>query len=256
MTNPRRGRASVAGEHVRARDPTCGAVSATAGQAAPTAGAERPADYRYGAVFACAAVVLVFIVVAPAAEWSRAVALALEGLALIVAVATSRAGRQKRRARATAVGTAAVLLVLGVATGLVPIYAATVLSAFTGVAVSFALVGGLVGLIRRHGVTLRAVAGALAIYLQVGLIFAWTIGFVAHVDSGPYFGPAGDGTQSDHVYFSFTVLTTTGFGDLTAAEPVGRALAVVEMLSGQLYLVTVIGVLVGGLAGRRVRGGA
>ena len=46
------------------------------------------------------------------------------------------------------------------------------------------------------------------------------------------------------------MLTTTGFGDLTAAEPVGRALAVLEMLVGQLYLVTVIGVLIGSF-GRR-----
>jgi hypothetical protein len=52
------------------------------------------------------------------------------------------------------------------------------------------------------------------------------------------------------VYYSFTVLTTTGFGDLTAVTPVGQALAVVEMLVGQLYLVTVIGVIVGDLAGR------
>ena len=95
------------------------------------------------------------------------------------------------------------------------------------------------------------VAGALAIYLQLGLMFAWLIGFVAHVDSAPYFAQGGDGSQSDRVYFSFTVMTTTGFGDLTAAEPVGRGLAVVEMLAGQLYLVTVIGLLVGGLVGRR-----
>jgi hypothetical protein len=52
------------------------------------------------------------------------------------------------------------------------------------------------------------------------------------------------------VYYSFTVLTTTGFGDLTAATPVGQALSVVEMLIGQIYLVTVIGVLVGNFAGR------
>jgi hypothetical protein len=53
------------------------------------------------------------------------------------------------------------------------------------------------------------------------------------------------------VYFSFTVLTTTGFGDFTAATSVGHALAVVEMLLGQLYLVTVIGILVGNLARQR-----
>jgi hypothetical protein len=215
--------------------------------------AERPAEYRYGAVFACTATVLVFLVVAPAADWSRAMALALQGLALLVAVATSRARPHVRRARATAVGAAAALLVLGVAVGLVPTIAAAALSGLTGIAASLALVGGLIALVRRYGVTLQAVAGALAIYLQVGLIFAWMIGFVAHVDSAPYFDQGGDGTQSDRVYFSFTVLTTTGFGDLTAAEPVGHALAVVEMLGGQLYLVTVIGVLVGGLVGRRQR---
>jgi hypothetical protein len=46
------------------------------------------------------------------------------------------------------------------------------------------------------------------------------------------------------------VLTTTGFGDLTAASPLGHALAVLEMLVGQLYLVTVIGILIGSF-GRR-----
>jgi len=47
------------------------------------------------------------------------------------------------------------------------------------------------------------------------------------------------------VYYSFTVLTTTGFGDYTAAQPFGHALSVLEMLTGQLYLVTVIGIVVG-----------
>ncbi len=47
------------------------------------------------------------------------------------------------------------------------------------------------------------------------------------------------------------MLTTTGFGDLSAATHLGRALAVVEMLVGQIYLVTVIGVLVGNFAGRQ-----
>ena len=66
------------------------------------------------------------------------------------------------------------------------------------------------------------------------------------------FGMTGgaDVTQSSRVYFSFTTLTTTGYGDYTPATSAGHALAVVEMLVGQLYLVTVIGVLVGSF-GRR-----
>ena len=51
--------------------------------------------------------------------------------------------------------------------------------------------------------------------------------------------------------YSFTVLTTTGFGDYTAAQPFGHALAVLEMLIGQLYLVTVIGIVVANFASRR-----
>jgi hypothetical protein len=212
---------------------------------------QRAPEYRYGGVFLCAAVALVFLVMAPATDWARAVALALESLALFVAVATSRERPFVRPARATAIGVCAVLLVAGVAAGLLSPAVATALSAIAGTGASLAIVGGLVRWVRQSGVTLQAVAGALAIYLQLGLIFAWTIGFVAHVDGAPYFAQGGDGTQADRVYYSFTVLTTTGFGDLTAAEPIGRALAVAEMLGGQLYLVTVIGVLVGGLVGRR-----
>ena len=212
---------------------------------------ERAPEYRYGAVFACAAAALVVLVIAPTNDLGRAIALALESLALFIAVATSRERRSVRRARAVIVAVGAALVVGGVAAGVVSPEGASALSALAGISASLALVGGLVSLVRQHGVTLQAVAGALAIYLQLGLIFAWVIGFIAHVDDVPYFAQGGDGSQTDRVYFSFTVLTTTGFGDLTAAQPVGRALAVVEMLGGQLYLVTVIGVLVGGLVGRR-----
>jgi hypothetical protein len=65
------------------------------------------------------------------------------------------------------------------------------------------------------------------------------------VDPNAYFAQGTSGTDGQRVYFSFTVLTTTGFGDLSVAGPIGRALAVLEMLTGQLYLVTVIGVVVG-----------
>ena len=209
------------------------------------------AAYRYGAVLLCTVAVLVFLIVAPSADWSRAVALAIQALALLVAVATSRARADVRRTRVALGAAVTVVVVAGTAAGSIPAGAATAVGTFVGVAVPLAIIGGLVRLVRQHGVTMQAVAGALAIYLQLGLIFAWTIGLVAHLGSASYFEQGGDGTQADRVYFSFTVLTTTGFGDLTPAQPVGRALAVVEMLSGQLYLVTVIGVLIGGLVARR-----
>src|SRR6187200_1958222 len=112
---------------------------------------ERSVGYRYGVVLAFTATTLVFLIVAPSADWSRAVALALEGLALLVAVATSRARAEVRRLRAAAV--AATLLVAGVAAGLVSAGVSTALGALVGVAVPLALVGGLIRLVERYGVT-------------------------------------------------------------------------------------------------------
>jgi Ion channel len=211
----------------------------------------RPPEYRYGVVLLLTALTLVFVIVAPSATWSRAVALVIESVALLVAVATARAPLAVRRHRAVAGGLLAIVVVVGVAVSAVPRELDFLLSGLVAAAIPVAIVGGLLRLVREHGVTIQAVAGALAIYLTVGLVFAWLIGFVARLGGTPYFAQGTDGTESDHVYYSFTVMTTTGFGDFTAATHLGRALAVIEMLVGQIYLVTVIGVLVGNFVGKQ-----
>ncbi len=59
----------------------------------------------------------------------------------------------------------------------------------------------------------------------------------------------------DRLYFSFTTMTTVGFGDLTAAGDAGRMLAITEALLGQLYLVSVVALIVANLGRtRRPRG--
>jgi hypothetical protein len=208
----------------------------------------RPAEFRYGAVFVLTLIVVVFLIVAPATDWSHAVAFALQSMALVIVVATSRTRADVRRVRTAAGTLAAAAWALAVASGVLPTWLVLAAGGVVSIAIPLALVGGLIRLVRTHGVTLQAVAGSLAIYLLIGLAFAWVIALVDRFDPGSYNGAEGAGGA--WVYFSFTVLTTTGFGDVTAATPLGRALAVVEMLAGQLYLVTVIGVLVGSF-GRR-----
>jgi hypothetical protein len=225
-------------------------ATVTHSPADPGAASARQAGFRYGAVFAITLLVVVFVIVAPGKDWSNALVIALQSAALVIAVATSRARADVRRVRGIVIGLAAVALTLAVAAGALPVWAMLAAGGIVSFAIPLTLIGGLLRLVRAHGVTLQAVAGSLAIYLCLGVAFAWVIGFVARVDPAPYFTNGTDATTSARVYFSFTVLTTTGFGDLTAAEPVGRALAVLEMLLGQLYLVTVIGVLVGSF-GRR-----
>ena len=93
-------------------------------------------------------------------------------------------------------------------------------------------------------VTKSAIAGALCIYLLVGLFFAFLFGFTAAVGLGPFFVATPHTNDVDHLYVRFSALATVGFGDLVAATKLGHMLAVTEALFGHMYLVTVIALLV------------
>jgi hypothetical protein len=211
----------------------------------------RTAGFRYGGVLLLTLVLIVVMIATPAADWSRALALLLEFVALAVVVGTSREPEEVRARRALLIGAAAALVVVLVVAGVIPRTPTFLIAGAVSFVIPVSLVAGLGRLVQREGVNRRVVAGALAIYLLLGVGFAMVVSFVAAVVPATYFTQGTDGTLSDHVYYSFTVLTTTGFGDFTAAHGGGRAVAVVEMLTGQLYLVTVIGILVGDIAGRR-----
>ncbi|MGE5617468.1 MAG: ion channel [Candidatus Woesearchaeota archaeon] len=211
-------------------------------------------QFRYGAVLFLILTLVFFQIAAPSGRWAFAIDIALAGAALTVAVATSRARGSVRRRRAQAVAIVGVIVFLGIAIGVVSATATFVVLTLIVAALPVTLAGGLVRLIKEEGVTVQVVAGALAMYLLVGLLFASIIAFVSHVERGPFF-QQGSETDAVDLYYSFTVLTTTGFGDYTSRTSFGHALAVLEMLIGQLYLVTVIGIAVGSLVGRRAKAG-
>ena len=54
------------------------------------------------------------------------------------------------------------------------------------------------------------------------------------------------------MYYSFTTLTTVGYGDIAPATRVARSLAILEMLAGQLYLAAFVARLVGVMAAPRI----
>jgi Ion channel len=227
-------------------------VTAVGARRAPVA-PESEAPFRYGVVLALVLAFVVLEVLSPDAHWSRAAGIALASIALSVAVGTSRERAEVRRVRTLVVGFVAFIVVIAVWAGLLSDAVTFVVGTLIVAAIPFALGGGLIRLINNEGVTTQAVAGALAIFLLIGMLFASAIGFVSAVDSSPYFSQGSHVNNGDVVYYSFTVMTTTGFGDFTAAQPIGHALAVLEMLTGQLYLVTVIGILIGNFVGRRLR---
>jgi hypothetical protein len=207
--------------------------------------------FRYGGVLLLTLAVAVFALIAADSGAVRTIELFAAGAALLVAVLTSRAPAATRRLAGA--GVAIVVLVGGVTAAFVGPHPALT---FAGTTILLAvtagvILAGLVRLVIERGVVVQAVFGALAVYMLVGLMFAFLIGALATGESTPYFASGTDATQNARVYFSFTALTTTGFGDYTAATRAGRALAVLEMLVGQLYLVTVIATLVGNLRHQR-----
>jgi hypothetical protein len=110
--------------------------------------------------------------------------------------------------------------------------------------------------LRHEVVTLQTVFGALSAYLLIGFTFASLFAAAAAFDS-PFFA-GGQPTDSGNLqYFSFVTLTTTGYGDLVAASNEGRALAALDGLLGQIFLVTLVARLVSvlGTARRRPPGG-
>ncbi len=95
----------------------------------------------------------------------------------------------------------------------------------------------------RPDVNGSVVAGAVSAYLLLGVLFARVFGVVSWLQA-PFFADGSAATAQSLQYFSFTTLTTLGYGDLTAASDAGRGLAMLEALAGQLFLATLIARLV------------
>jgi Ion channel len=91
-------------------------------------------------------------------------------------------------------------------------------------------------LVLRRTIDRETVLGAIAAYLMMGMFFAFAYRALGAIQAGPFFGASGEGTFSQDLFFSFTTLTTTGYGNLNP----GQSFAVLEMLIGQLFLVTAV----------------
>jgi hypothetical protein len=96
----------------------------------------------------------------------------------------------------------------------------------------------------RPTVTVQSIYGALSAYLIIGLMYAAFFAAFQHLGTEPFFANHQPANTQTLQYFSFTTLTTLGYGDFTAAGNGGRALAVIEALTGQVFLATLVARLV------------
>jgi hypothetical protein len=175
--------------------------------------------------------------------WVRALQVALFLVAVLIAVRTSRVStRITRLVSLTVLGGSLIAIGLTLASSSGPAVGASLV--WMALMLLLAVVLILRRILGAAEVSLQSIFGAISAYMVIGLMFAACYAAIGKFASTPFFADGQPGSMETFQYFSFTTLTTVGYGDFTAAGPGGRAVAVLEALIGQIFLATLVARLV------------
>ena len=172
--------------------------------------------------------------------WGAVALAAVTVTCAAVALASSKAGPRLVRGAAVVGGVA---FVLAFASALGAGSRTLGVSAFIEVVLlAVASVKMLGAVLSEHEVNFRTILGAISVYVLLGILFTYVYFGVDKLQPGLFFGQSIK--TGDFIFFSITTLTTTGYGNLVPAGQPGKMLAGLEMLVGQIFLVTLIAGLV------------
>lgn len=197
---------------------------------------------------------MIFIMATPDGQWANLISLSLQSAALFASI---RAAQPMMAVRVTV----AVLI------GLV-LFAAWFQAGFTNsvsddfvrlstlalVAIATPVIAwGLVRQVKERGmITTHTMLGVLCIYLLMSLAFSAAFGTIGALGDDPFFQQGASAeTSNNYLYYSLTTITTVGMGDFSPATNLGRSLTAAEALVGQIYVITVVAVIVGNLGRSR-----
>jgi Ion channel len=214
-------------------------------------GGTRTPAYRYGIVLLLLFATFVFLAIGPTGDWVPLVAVVLQGATLLAALSASGAGRRLWRIAVAVIVVSLVSATVGLIVGDKNLTGSVFVLNLLLVAGAPVVI--VLALVRRRVIDIQTVLGALCVYVLLGMFWSFAYTAIGTIQSEPFFAQQAHATVADYLYFSFVTQTTVGYGDFTAAGGLGRALAVLEALIGQLYLVTVIALLVSNLGASRRR---
>jgi hypothetical protein len=175
--------------------------------------------------------------------WVRALQVALFLVVVLIAMRTSQvSARITRLASLTVLGGSVAAVAATLASSSGPAIGVALL--WMALMLLFAVILILRRVLAAAEVTLQSIFGAISAYMVIGLMFAACYAAMGKFSGTPFFAAGKAGSIETYQYFSFTTLTTVGYGDFTAAAPSGRAVAVLEALLGQIFLATLVARLV------------
>jgi hypothetical protein len=109
----------------------------------------------------------------------------------------------------------------------------------------FITINTLSRVLKAKQVTADTLLGAASIYLLLGLTWAALFSSMERLHPGSFSIPASQSDWSDFIFYSFTTLTTLGYGDITPVSPAARSFAVLEAITGVFYVAVLVARLVG-----------
>lgn len=208
--------------------------------------------HSFAIVFALIVVTVIFQLSVPDTELTRLIRVIMQAVVAMTALRAAGAHVQLLRGSMTVVSVMVVVAFVGVIapSELTTIVQRVLLLALIALT-PIAILAGVVRELREdRRVTVETVYCGLCIYLLFGTGFAVLFAAIEDIGNTPFFTTVTDGTSSEFLYYSLATLTTTGYGDFVAATEFGRAMSVTEALIGQMYLVTVLAVIVSNVRGR------
>ncbi len=212
----------------------------------------RRARERYGVLLGALIVAFTIQGVAEPGTWQQIVTSTLLGITLLLAFWAADMKPAFLRSAAVVVTGLVILSIVEAINGNIDSGATRITNALLVMLAPPAIILGVVRSLRaRQAVTLEAVFGVLCVYILLGMFYAYLYGSINQLGGAPFFAGAQPATVSHCLYFSFTTLTTVGYGDLTARTNLGHTLSVSEALVGQIYLVTVVSLIVANLGRER-----
>jgi hypothetical protein len=194
----------------------------------------------YVAVLVLLVVTYFLVSLLPDATWSQIIQELAVGFVLLITLRTSHARpRLQRAARAGVVGGLVLTLIGSLVGGTLALVHLVFLLLLMVTPVVI-----LNRILRHSTVNIETIAGAIDVYVILGLIFSSLYRSIASIAGTPFFAQTNHASANQFLYFSFATLTTVGYGDLTAATNFARSVVVIEALMGQIFLVTLVARLV------------
>ncbi len=207
--------------------------------------------YRYGIVLLLLLATFIVMECNVSGKWSQLVIVALQSATLYAALIASRATRRTMRVTAVIVLCAIAGTIASALADSSNVEGSSLLLNCFLVAIAPVVIARAIW--RRPVVDVQTILGAICIYVLLGMLWAFIYQAIRTLGSAQFYAQTSDATINDDLYFSFVTITTVGYGDLTAATNVGRSFAVLEALFGQIYLVTIVSVLVSRLGRGHIR---